>query len=253
VIDGRLNQNILSLGGKEVKIAFLFFVTFLVISLVLTTPPAADSQTCDSNTVQGNCVKYARSQVNLPQTDLTYYQAKLNIINHRFPTVGSVAVMPAPKTLAQYGHLSVVRNVKLRSDGGVELTVQESNYGDCAITTRTVTPESRNIQGYFDPKYPSGQSSPRLDSLSPSSGSAGKQFYITATGDGFDSSSARGMIYGGWCDAFGKCAIPTDVITDRSSTSLRIPVTITSPGTYTLYIFNSAAGKTSNGKPITIN
>jgi len=160
--------------------------------------------------------------------------------------------MPAPGTLAKYGHLSVVRNVKLRSDGGVELTVQESNYGDCAISTRTVTPESRSIQGYFDPRYPSGQSSPRLDSVEPATGTAGKQFYITATGDGFDASSARGMVYGGWCDAFGKCAIPTDVITGRSSTSLRIPVTITSPGTYTLYIFNLAVGKTTNGKTITI-
>jgi hypothetical protein len=160
--------------------------------------------------------------------------------------------MPAPGSLAQYGHVSVVRAVKLRSDGGVDLTVQESNYGDCAISTRPVTPESRGIQGYFDPRYPSGQSSPRIDSVSTSSGTAGQQFYITVTGAGFDASTAQGMVYGGWCDAFGKCAIPNNVIADKSSTSLRIPVTIGTPGPYTLYVFNSAAGKTSNGKPITI-
>ncbi|MEA2205542.1 MAG: hypothetical protein QOE77_2318 [Blastocatellia bacterium] len=234
------------------KRAFVFLVTLTIISSALLMSQPTNAFVCDSNTVQGNCVKYARTQVTLPATDLTYYQAKKNIINHRFPTVGSVAVMPAPGTLAQYGHVSVVRNVKLKPDGGVELTVEESNYGDCAISTRTVTPESRTIQGYFDPRYPSGQSSPRLDSVVPSSGLVGQQFYITATGDGFEASSARGMIYGGWCDAFGKCAIPNDVITNKSSTSLRIPVTITTPGTYTLYIFNSAAGKTSNGKPIII-
>lgn len=232
-------------------------LTIIGSALLMSHPTNAFETTlqasCDDTTLKGNCVLYARSQVSSLPTGLTTYQAKKDIINHRFPTVGSVAVMPAPGSLAKYGHVSVVRNVKLRSDGGIELTVQESNYGDCAISTRTVTPESRNIQGYFDPRYPSGQSSPRIDSVDPASGTAGKQFYITATGDGFDASSARGMIYGGWCDAFGKCAIPTDVITDRSSTSLRIPVTITTPGTYTLYVFNSAGGKTSNGKPITIN
>src|SRR5258708_5257562 len=127
------------------KRAFVFVGALIAIGVTLATSQLANSQSCDSNSVQGNCVKYARSQVALPQTDLTYFQAKQNIINHRFPTVGSVAVMPAPGTLAKYGHLAVVRNVKLRSDGGIELTVQESNYGDCAISTRTVTPESRNI------------------------------------------------------------------------------------------------------------
>lgn len=234
------------------KRAFIFLIALTVVSLALLLSQPTNAFVCDDNTLQGNCVKYARTQVALPQTDLTSYQAKQSIINHRFPTVGSVAVMPAPGTLAKYGHVSVVRNVKLKPDGSLELTVEESNYGDCAISKRTVTPESRTIQGYFDPTYPSGQSSPRLDAVSPSSGTAGQQFYITATGDGFEASGARGMIYGGWCDAFGKCAIPNDVITNKSSTSLRIPVTIGTPGTYTLYVFNSSAGKTSNGKPITI-
>jgi hypothetical protein len=234
------------------KRAFLLLILFTVICLALALSRPTKAVVCDDTTLQGNCVLYARSQVSTLPTGLTYYQAKLNIINHRFPTVGSVAVMPAPGSLAQYGHVAVVRNVVIRPDGGLSITIEESNYGDCAITKRTKTPEERNIQGYFDPKYPSGQSSPRLDSISPSSGPAGKQFYITAGGDGFDDSSAQGMIYGGWCDAFGKCAVPNNVITGKSSTSLQIPVTIGTPGTYTLYIFNSATGKTSNGKPFTI-
>ncbi len=36
-------------------------------------------------------------------------------------------------------------------------------------------------------------------------------------------------------------------------TTHKITVTLGSPGKYMLYIFNSAPGKTSNGKPITIN
>ncbi len=234
------------------KRAFVFLVALTIISSALLMSQPTNAFVCDSNTLQGNCVLYARSQVPSLPTGLTYYQAKQNIINHRFPTVGSVAVMPAPGTLAQYGHVAVVRNVVLKPDGGINLTIEESNYGDCAITTRPVTPESRGILGYFDPRYPSGQSSPRIDSVSPSSGTAGQQFYITVIGAGFEASGARGMIYGGWCDAFGKCAIPNDVITNKSSTSLSIPVTIGTPGTYTLYVFNSAAGKTSNGKLITI-
>jgi hypothetical protein len=233
------------------KLMFLIALTLTISALLVTQPTKAF--VCDSNTLQGNCVLYARSQVPSLPTGLTYYQAKLNIINHRFPTVGSVAVMPAPGTLAQYGHVAVVRSVAIRTDGTLQLTVQESNYGDCAISTRTVTPESRSIQGYFDPRYPSGQSSPKLDSALPSSGTAGQQFYVTATGTGFEASSAQGMILGGWCNSFGKCSIPNNVMPIKSSTSLKIPITLSSPGKYMLYIFNSASGKTSNGKPITIN
>jgi len=233
------------------KLMFLIALTLTTSALLVTRPTKAF--VCDSNTLQGNCVLYARSQVPSLPTGLTYYQAKLNIINHRFPTVGSVAVMPAPGTLAQYGHVAVVRSVAIRTDGTLQLTVQESNYGDCAISTRTVTPESRNIQGYFDPRYPSGQSSPKLDSALPSSGTAGQQFYVTAKGTGFEASSAQGMILGGWCNSFGKCSIPNNVMPIKSSTSLKIPITLSSPGKYMLYIFNSASGKTSNGKPITIN
>jgi hypothetical protein len=233
------------------SLMFLIALT-LTASVLLTTQPVG-AFVCDSNTIQGNCVRYVRSVMTLPSIDLTFYTAKKSIINHRFPTVGSAAIMPAPGTNAQYGHIAVVRSVAIRSDGGLSLTIEESNWGDCAVTRRTVTPESRSIDGYFDPRYPSGQSNPRLDSVSPSSGTAGVQFPVTASGIGFEASSAQGMILGGWCDSFGKCSIPNNVMPSKSSTSLKIPVTLTSPGKYMLYIFNSASGKTSNGKPITIN
>jgi len=234
------------------KLMFLIALT-LITSASLTTRPVG-ALVCDSTTVQGNCVKYVRSQMTLPSIDLTFYTAKKSIINHRFPTVGSAAIMPAPGSNAQYGHIAMVRSVAIRSDGGLSLTIEESNWGDCAVTKRTVTPESRSIEGYFDPRYPSGQSNPKLDIASPSSGTAGLQFQVTASGSGFEASSAQGMILGGWCNSFGKCSIPNNVMPPvKSSTSLKIPVTLSSPGKYMLYIFNSASGKTSNGKPITIN
>jgi hypothetical protein len=189
----------------------------------------------------------------MPAIDLTSYTAKLSIINHRFPRVGSVAVMPAPGSNASYGHVAVVRNIAINSNGTLSIQVQESNWSACQITTTWITPESRNIQGYFDPTYPSGQESPKLDYLYNATGYYGQQFYVSVSGSGFDANSVQGIIMGGWCDSFGKCTVPTGAIVNRSSTSMQVPVTLNSPGTYTLYLFNQASGKTSNGKQITIN
>ena len=200
-----------------------------------------------------NCVVWARSQVPLLPPNLTSYSQKLAIINHRFPRVGSVAVIYVPTgPSAPYGHVAVVRGVAINSDGSLKVTLQEANWSPCAITWRTGTPESLRIQGFFDPAYPSGAASPKLDQVSPSSGSAGFKFYTTASGLGFEATSAQGIILGGWCDSFYKCVVPNNVMPSRSSTSLRIPLTL-GAGKYMLYIFNSSSGKTSNGKPITIN
>jgi hypothetical protein len=75
---------------------------------------------------------------------------------------------------------------------------------------------------------------------------------VSVNSSGFDAATAQGMIFGGWCDAWNKCPVPNDVIMNKSSTYMVVPMTLNSPGTYTLYIFNSASGKTSNGKPIYI-
>lgn len=234
------------------KRSILSICMFLTVGALLGAPSTAGAQACDANSVQGNCVLYARSQVSSLPYGLTTYSSKLSIINHRFPRVGSVAVMPAPGGNEPYGHVAVVRNVAIDPDGTLTLTIQESNWGGCAIFTRLVTPEGRNIQGYFDPAYPAGQESPRLDSLSNAYGYAGQQLYVSAAGAGFDPNTVQGIILGGWCDSFGKCAVPTGAMQNRTSTSLQIPVTLNSPGTYTLYLFNAASGKTSNGKQITI-
>jgi hypothetical protein len=235
-----------------VKRVILSLCLFLAVSALFGASHTVNAQTCDTNSVQGNCVLYARSQVSSLPYGLTTYASKLNIINHRFPRVGSVAIMPAPGDNAPYGHVAVVRNVAINSNGTLALTIQESNWGGCNIYTRLVTPEARNIQGYFDPAYPSGQESPRLDSLSNAIGYSGQQFYVSVSGAGFDTSTVQGIILGGWCDSFGKCAVPTGAIQSRTSTSLQVPVTLNSPGTYTLYLFNASSGKTSNGKQITV-
>jgi surface antigen len=220
---------------------------------ILAANTFALSQSCSPDSAEGNCVVLARSEVPSLPTGLTTYQSKLNIINHHFPTVGSVAVMPVSGANAPYGHVSVVKSVAINANGTLTLTVDEGNWVHCVISYGTaITPESRNIQGYFDPNYPSGQASPNLTSLSGSTGTHGQQFYVTASGSGFDPATSQGIILGGWCDSFGKCAVPNNVIQNKSSTSLQIPVTLSSTGTYTLYIFNQASGKTSQGKQITI-
>ena len=218
---------------------------FVGEALQLNAVAATENSAC-------NCVVWARSQVPLLPPNLTSYSQKLAIINHRFPRVGSVAVIYVPTgPSAPYGHVAVVRGVAINSDGSLKVTLQEANWSPCAITWRTGTPESLRIQGFFDPAYPSGAASPKLDKISPSSGLSGLQFYSTASGAGFEANSAQGIILGGWCDSFFKCVVPTNVIQNRSSTSLRIPLTL-GAGKYTLYVFNSSSGKTSNGKPITI-
>ena len=61
------------------KKAFALLGALTVIGLALASLRPADAGGCDSNTVQGNCVLYAHSQVRSLPTGLTYYQAKLDI------------------------------------------------------------------------------------------------------------------------------------------------------------------------------
>jgi hypothetical protein len=79
--DRRNNNEKMLEGAKE------------VINLALQTSTTTTNIAC-------NCVAYARSQVpSLPSIDLTSWSAKLSIINHRFPRVPSVAVIPARNIL----------------------------------------------------------------------------------------------------------------------------------------------------------
>lgn len=211
---------------------------------------------CDQNTIGGNCVKYVRSVVSpMPSTDLTYLSGKMSIINHLFPTVGSVAIMPAPKPYEANGHVAVVRAVKILPNGKLSLDLQESNFGSCTVQMHyDVTTDSRNIQGYYDPRYYNSTApTPQITGMTNYNGTRGVQFNVGISGKGFDAGSVQAVILGGWCDAWGKCTIPNNVIQNKSATSMQVPVTLNSPGTYTLYFFNQNSGKTSNGQQIIVN
>jgi len=218
-----------------------------VISLALQTSTTSTNIAC-------NCVAYARREIpSLPSIDLTTYSAKSSIINHRFPRVPSVAVIPSPK-YPDIGHLAVVRNVGINFDGSLNVTIQEANWTACQITMRTGTPDGLHIQGYFDPTYPWGSASPRLDYLSPLYGPVGRQFWVTTSGINFDPSSVQAILLGGsYCNSFGKCVVPNNVMTSKSTKGMNVPLTIGTSGTYYLYFFNVTSGKTSNGKPIKIS
>jgi hypothetical protein len=200
-----------------------------------------------------NCVLWARSQTTSLPTGMTTYTEKLSKRNHLFPTVGSnpnsgVAIIQV--TNSQYGHVAVNRAVTVQSDGSLSLRVQEANWSPCAITYRTGTMEALKVQGFYDPRYASGDTYPRISSPTSISGPAGTQFWISIAGSGFQSASMRAVILGGsYCTTFDRCQVPTNVITNRTSTTARIPVTL-GTGNYRLYIFNSSQGKTSNGIPV---
>lgn len=200
-----------------------------------------------------NCVSYARSQVpSIPTSvNLSSYDNKVRIINHRFARTGSVAVINVGNN--GIGHVAVVRNVAVNFDGSLQLTLQEANWEKCKVTYRTGTPIGLKVEGYFDPTYTWGTAHPKLGSLSPTSGPTGGKWWTTAIGSGFDQYNTQAILLGGsWCTTFAKCVIPNDVMTSKSSSSMRVPLTINGRGSYTLYFFNPTTGKTSNGKPISI-
>ena len=228
------------------KISFL-----AVILIALATVSFAQSPCSDSDT-RGNCVTFVRTEVPSFPTPALTYADKVSHINHHFPTVGSVAIMPVSGS--NYGHVSVVKSVGINTaDGTLNLTVDEANWRACYIDYGVpITMASRNIAGFFDPNYASSSApTPDLANIGYTA-TSGSPFNITATGSGFDPSTAKGVILGGACNTFSACQVPNNVfVGTKSSTSLTIPVTLSS-GHYQLYIFNSGSGKTSQGKPITV-
>lgn len=239
--------------GEMYKISnYLRIFSVLILALIVNNSVNAQ---CNQSTIAGNCVLYVRSAVSpMPSTNLTYYSAKKSIMNHLFPTEGSVAVMPAPSPFTENGHVAVVRAVTILSDGRLSLTLEESNWGECAVRKHyNITTDSRNIQGYYDPKfYNSNLPTPKINGLTDYIGVKAKELIVGVSGEGFDTGSVQAIIMGGWCDSFGKCKVENNFIREKTSTGMKIPVTLNSPGIYTLYLFNSQSGKTSNGQQLDI-
>ncbi len=154
--DGILDHNVLS---EEDGILVLETTTKLdpvgdvaepgITSGKVATARAA-SASCDTSTNRCNCVLYARCLVpSLPFGLFTYADKKGIIINAVTASPGAVAVM---NISPPYGHLGVVATVTKDRYGKVtSVTLKEGNYRNCTLTTRTGTPSSMKIVGYFRP------------------------------------------------------------------------------------------------------
>lgn len=223
-----------------------FFVSFLVAIAFALSVSTVVAQTEEQKC---NCVSFARSQVSKLPTGLTTWSGKLGVINHLFPRVGAVAVIDVGDDT---GHVAVVENVNVASDGSLKVSIVESNFTKCQITRRTGTIDAFRIRGFYDPGFSNGSSFPRIDGVSISSVRAGQSFSADFTGSGFDSQSVRAIVLGGWCDSFSKCVVPTGSITNRSSSRVTVPMVLNQTGTYTVYLFNANNGKSSNGVKIRV-
>lgn len=224
---------------------------YIVVSFILATAfgltlPAVSAQTQEQKC---NCVLYARSLVPSLPTGLTDWSGKVRIINHLFPRRGAVAIIDVSNST---GHVAVVENVTVRSDGSLSVSIVEANYNSCQITRRTGSVESLRIRGFYDPDYARVGSYPQITSPLRSTVAAGQEFSITFSGAGFEPNSIRAVVLGGWCDTFDKCVIPTDVIRDRRTGRVTVPMILNETGTYTVYLFNANNGMSSNGAKISV-
>jgi hypothetical protein len=108
------------------------------------------ASSCATATNRCNCVLYARCKVPTLPYGLFTYENKVKIINAYSPTVGSVAIM---KVGLPAGHVSVVTNVTKDKKGTVtSITVNEANYKSCQTTTRSGSPATLKVTGYYKPR-----------------------------------------------------------------------------------------------------
>lgn len=217
----------------------------VVLILASSVPQFGQQNSNTSNNIACNCVLYARSKVSSLPSGLNTQADKARIINSRFPKVGTIAIH-------SINHVSYVERTEVASDGTIRITLREANYQACQITSRSGTASQLGIIGYFDPAFSAGNTPPEVTSATPTSFRAGTQS-ITFSGRGFDAGSVQVVVLGGACSTWGRCVIPTSVITNRSSNRMTAPFTINGRGRYTAYIFNSREGRSSNGISITVN
>lgn len=215
----------------------------LLLILTLLAPINVRSQSDD---FRCNCVDYARQFVPLPRNLFTAAD-KHAIINSKFPRPGIAAIY-------DFNHVSAVTNVEVSGDGEVIVTIKEANNPTCTIGSRRGTLSQLKIKGFYDARFPVGNTPPQVIPGTAITGSAGRQIVTTIYGDGFDPASVQLVLLGGsYCGTtWGRCSVPTSAIQNRTTRSLTIPLTINSTGRYTLYVFNTRDGRSSNGIPVTI-
>lgn len=209
--------------------------------LLLTSPEAVAAQ----EDTRCNCVLFARQHVRSLPTGLYDENDKHRIINSMFPRPGTVAIF-------QYNHVAVVRNVEMQADGSLEVVIDEANYIPCRYGSRRGPLAALRIVGFFDPRFRAGDAPPRVRETHLTA-YAGREFKAHISGSGFDPDSVKVVLLGGdYCKTWGRCSVPTSVITNLSSNSLAAPLTVNSPGKYSLYVFNERDGRSSNAIRLTI-
>lgn len=213
-------------------------ITFAVFSMPSISTAQED--------VRCNCVLFARQRVPALPSGLYNADDKRRIINSMFPRPGTVAVF-------SYNHVAAVTNVQSDTDGSLIVSIDEANYRPCQFGSRRGKMSELQIIGFFDPRFSPGNAPPQTRSVSTITGAAGRQLIATIAGSGFDPQSVQLVLMGGnYCTTWGRCTVPTSVIANRTSGSLSGPLTINSPGRYSLYVFNSRDGRSSNAVPVTI-
>lgn len=203
------------------------------------------------------CTDYAGDLVPSLPNGLWTINDKKAIINHLFPQgnggqMSSVAVHDIGTTA---GHVSVVTGVSVRTaDGNLQVYITEKNYSAyCTISTRNGTMEALKIVGYFDPRYSVPSSFPNIISAANTSAPATVPFTVSINGSGFDPGSIQAVILGGsYCTTFTSCQIGNGSLTNKTGSSVNVPLTLNVAGKYRLYLFNTSSGKTTFGQPITI-
>lgn len=97
----------------------------------------------------------------------------------------------------------------------------------------------------------SASASPVISDVTPTSASVGT-FTMTVTGDAFNPAAVQFVITGPNCPTTSSCVVPNGVLTTRTATRLTGPVTLTSPGTFTIQVRNGDTASLSNSRTVTI-
>jgi hypothetical protein len=105
---------------------------------------------CDTAANRCNCVLYARCRLPSLPFGLDTYADKVNIINSSSAATGSVAII---NINPPFGHVAYVTAVKkdIATRQVTSITVDEANYQSCQLTTRSGSPATLKVTGYFRP------------------------------------------------------------------------------------------------------
>jgi hypothetical protein len=132
-----------------------------------------------------------------------------------------------------------------------QLTHQFNDANEGGDWTVQVTNPDGQISKSFGFTVSGTSSVPSLNSLStsPNPSVAGQQFLLTVNGSNFDPSSVQILITGSGC---APCAVLNAMLTGKTTTQAVGPVTLNSPGSYTVTVQNGSAGTQSNSLSLTV-